>query len=285
MNNLWNALQAETHASLPDHKVNFVRRGEGRPVLMIHGLAASLHDWDDLLPAVAAAGFAAYACDLLGHGESAKPKTASAYTAENAFQHWRRWWEQEAPPRNQILIGHSLGGYMALEYALRFPERLSGLVLINPFYSLAQLSRPLQRFLRYPIKNTDWLERTPYWVFRLLVDLTSLRWEKGNIDHILPEHIRAQSAWDYKRAAPGIYNLPRTIRNLEPELKHIRVPTLLLWGERDQTLDPLSFKHLLDLIPTAKGVSFPRCAHIVHQCHPQQVNEKVLDFLAERKMI
>lgn len=286
MNNLWNALQSETYptSALPDHRVNFIRRGQGQPVLMIHGLAASLHDWDNLLPAVAAAGFAAYACDLLGHGESAKPKTLSLYTAENAFRHWQRWWEKEVPPRNQILIGHSLGGYMALEYALRFPERLSGLVLINPFYSLEQLSQPVQNFLRYPLKNIDWIERTPYWLFRLLVDLTSLRWENGNIDHGLPKHIRAQSARDYKRASPGIYNLPRTIRNLEPELKHIRVPTLLLWGEKDQTLNPLSFKHLLDRIPTAKGISFPRCGHIVHQCHGQQVSEKVLEFLSERKI-
>jgi len=52
------------------HKVNFVSQGKGAPVVMIHGLAASLHDWDFLLPRLTEAGYAGYALDLLGHGDS-----------------------------------------------------------------------------------------------------------------------------------------------------------------------------------------------------------------------
>ena len=52
-------------------KVNYVQHGEGAPVILTHGLAASLHDWDDLLPDMENAGYAGYALDLLGHGERA----------------------------------------------------------------------------------------------------------------------------------------------------------------------------------------------------------------------
>ena len=55
------------------NKINYVQAGEGAPVIMLHGLAASLHDWDALLPALARAGYAGYALDILGHGDSAKP--------------------------------------------------------------------------------------------------------------------------------------------------------------------------------------------------------------------
>ena len=47
---------------------NYVKEGDGPPVILIHGLAASLHDWDDLIPELAANGYSAYAPDLLGHG-------------------------------------------------------------------------------------------------------------------------------------------------------------------------------------------------------------------------
>ncbi len=281
MNNIWSAPHPETHTPSLGEKLNFVHRGQGQPVLMIHGLAASLHDWDDLLPAISEAGFSGYAIDLLGHGESAKPQNLNAYSAENAFWHWVRWWEKIAPPQNQILIGHSLGGYMVLEYALRFPERLRAIVLINPFYSFSQLPRPLQQVLRYPLKNTLLIERTPYWLFRMLIDLTSLKWQSGGFQHVLPEHIRAQTAWDYKRAAPGIYNLPRTIRNLEPELSHLPIPTLVIWGGRDQTLAPHSFPQLVQTLPCAEGFMLAECGHIPHQCHPQQVNAKILEFLSK----
>ena len=283
MNNLWIAHRSETYPPLVGEKLNFVHRGEGQPVLMIHGLAASLHDWDDFLPSISEAGFSGYAIDLLGHGESAKPKNLNAYTAENAFWHWVRWWEKEVPPRGQILIGHSLGGYMVMEYALRFPERLSAIVLINPFYSLSQLPSPVQKVLRYPLKNTILIERIPYWLFRMLIDLTSLRWQNGKLQHELPEHIRAQTAWDYKRASPGIYNLPRTIRNLEPELKHLHIPALVIWGGRDQTLDPQSFPYLVQALPQAEGFMLASCGHIPHQCHPQQVYARILQFLAEKQ--
>ena len=59
-------------------KVNFVQAGEGVPVIMAHGLAASLHDWDELLPELAQNGYAGYALDLLGHGDSASSGDAGA---------------------------------------------------------------------------------------------------------------------------------------------------------------------------------------------------------------
>ena len=67
--------------------VNFTRRGAGAPVIMIHGLAASLHDWDFLIPDLVAAGYEACALDLLGHGESYKPARLEDYNAENVFNY------------------------------------------------------------------------------------------------------------------------------------------------------------------------------------------------------
>ena len=67
---------------------NFVQQGTGTPVVMIHGIAASLHDWDDLIPALSKNGYASYALDLLGHGDSPK-LNSRAYRMEWLYEQYR----------------------------------------------------------------------------------------------------------------------------------------------------------------------------------------------------
>ncbi len=261
--------------------VNSIQQGAGQPVILIHGLAASLHDWDSLVPALAVSGYQACALDLLGHGESRKPDRLEAYTIENVFQHMAAWMESLHLSAPSILVGHSLGGYLALEYALRSPAHVRALVLVNPFYSTRQLSKFLQLVFRRPLMNTTIIEKTPYWLFRIVIDVTSLQF--GNTDdgvHGLPESVRIQTALDYKRAASGIYNIPRTLRDLTPELARIQVPVLVIWGARDKTLAPASFQKLVEALPNGHGKSIPPCGHVVHQCHPERFNREVLEFLS-----
>ena len=104
---------------------------------MIHGLAASLHDWDYLLPELVKAGYAGYALDLLGHGDSPKPDVRG-YQVDWLFDHFLFWLESLHFKQPSVLIGHSVGGYLALEFARRFPGQTRGLILIDPVYSLGQ---------------------------------------------------------------------------------------------------------------------------------------------------
>jgi len=273
--------------------VNFVQQGVGSPVILTHGLAASLHDWDDLLPELASAGYAGYALDLLGHGESHKPKYQNEYTFEAVFDHFSAWLDSlvfaDSPlpaeslnrPAPLILIGHSLGGGLSLQYALRYPERVRALVLVNPFYDIHQLPPILQIAFRRKLINTTLLDRLPYRLFRFFVDMTSVNFYIGNREtHVMPEHIRYQTALDYTRAASGIYNIPRSLPDLTSDLSRIQQPTLLLWGNRDQSLDPRSFPKIRDLLPNVVASNhFPICGHVPHQCHPEQLNPHVMEFL------
>ena len=267
---------------LADHrKVNFVRTGKGTPVILVHGLAASLHDWDDLLPELAASGYAGYALDLLGHGESEKPAKHSEYTVEAVFDHFCNWIEALRMDEPMILVGHSLGGGLSLLYALRYPERVCALVLVNPFYDIGQLPPILQTVFRRQLLNTYLIDRTPYRFFRLLVDMTSFNVYIGNREtHTLPEHIRYQTALDYKRASSGIYNIPRSLPSIALDLSRISQPTLLLWGGRDQTLTPSSFPRLAESLPNVVDTHIlPICGHVPHQCHPGKFNPHVMKFL------
>ena len=157
---------------------NFVHEGHGTPVIMIHGIAASLHDWDDLIPALTQNGYAAYALDLLGHGES--PKLDShAYQMEWVFEHFMNWMRSLHLTEPAIIIGHSLGGHIALEYARRVSAWTRGLILVDPLYSRSQLPLLLQR--SYSSRNLRGVVagRTPIWLFRAFIDLASVAMRRG----------------------------------------------------------------------------------------------------------
>lgn len=184
--------------TLPNgRKVNYVHQGVGLPVVMVHGLAASLHDWDDLMPELAAAGYAGYALDLLGHGESEKPERAHDYSVENAYADFTAWINSLQIKMPMVLVGHSLGGGLSMLYARRNPDRVKALVIVNPFYSMGQLPPILQKMFRHQLINTTLIERTPSKLFfRLFVDVTSFSGYIGNREtHVLPEHIRYQTAF------------------------------------------------------------------------------------------
>jgi pimeloyl-ACP methyl ester carboxylesterase len=259
---------------------NFIRQGEGPPVIMIHGFAASLHDWDDLLPELASSGYASYALDLLGHGDSPKP-ASRAYQMDWLFDHFLDWMNSLHLTEPAVLIGHSLGGYIALEYARRVSAWTRGLVLVNPLYSLRQLPPLLRRTYHRPHLNRFIIERTPKWVFRMIVDMTSMAMGRINGGlHSLPERVRAQTALDYARAAPGIYNVPNTWQDLTPYLPSISFPTLVVWGDRDQTLLPTSFPKLVSVMPRAEGKSMP-AGHALHQSNAVEFNQMVKEFLRD----
>lgn len=259
---------------------NYVQRGIGAPVILIHGLAASLHDWDDLLPELADNGYAAYALDLLGHGDSQKP-ASRVYQVDWMHDHFSAWMISLNLTEPAVLIGHSLGAYVALEYARRFPSLTRGLILVNPFYARSQLHLLLRNAYNFPNASSYAMSRLPAWLFRILVDLSSVAFGHGvGALHSLPEKTRVQTALDYTRTASGVYHIPSLIPDMNEHLHEVNVPTLVVWGDQDKTLAPSSFAHLVSVLPEARGEVLG-AGHVPHQSHTAAFNKLVLQFLEE----
>jgi len=261
---------------------NFVQRGDGPPVVMIHGVAASLHDWDDLIPDLAKNGYASYALDLLGHGDSPKPQSR-AYQIDWVFEHFLNWITSLRLTEPAILIGHSLGGYIALEYARRFSIWTRGLILVSPFYSRLQLPPLLRK--SYSNRNLRGIiaQRIPQWMFRTVVDVTSRAMgHSAGALHSLPEHIREQTALDYTRTAPGVYNIPNVVDDLTDHLSSISLPTLVVWGDHDTTLAPRSFPKLVNTMHRAEGKAI-NAGHVPHQSNAEEFNKIALEFIKKLK--
>lgn len=253
--------------------LNYIETGCGDPVILIHGMAASLYDWQTLAPALAQAGYRAFAVDLLGHGASPKPKKPDLYSFRFVYavlEDWIRSLELESPIH---LIGHSLGGYLSLRYALRHPQFVASLTLINPLYSLKQISPVLRLFHQRPGVGIQVLRLAP-----LSVIEWALSWNAANLEHIAPQ-ARRQIAIDYKRASPHILNITRHLPDLTPDLGRIQPPTLLIWGERDQTLAPKSYPLLASRLPHCIQRSLADGGHQPHIGKAEYVNREILQFL------
>jgi pimeloyl-ACP methyl ester carboxylesterase len=260
--------------------VNFIRQGDGPPVILVHGIAASLHDWDDLIPDLTRSGYASYALDLLGHGDSPKPESP-AYHVDWLYEHFSHWMRSLHLTEPAVLIGHSLGGYIALEYARRVSAWTRGLILVNPLYSRLQLSPFFRRsHTRRNLKGMI-AGNTPKWILRAFVNLASILMDTGSgAAHSLPERVRAQTALDYARTAAGVYNVPNEIGETPDFLRQITAPSLVIWGDRDKTLLASSFPKLVEAMPRANGKFF-RAGHVPHQSNVKEFNETVLEFLHE----
>ena len=103
----------------------------GPPVLLLHGWGASAYTFRFLLPALGAAGYRAVAMDLRGHGLSRGTPGNRSFTLDGLLDDVRELMDAEHM-RQAAVVGHSLGGGLALHLALREPERVSDLVLAAP---------------------------------------------------------------------------------------------------------------------------------------------------------
>jgi pimeloyl-ACP methyl ester carboxylesterase len=254
--------------------LNFIASGNGSPVVLIHGWGASMYDWASLIPDLAMAGYEAFAVDLLGHGDSAKPQDSEYYCRDGIYETFEAWLESLEADPPYILVGHSLGGYLSLLYGLHHQENLRAMVLINPLYSPEQISPIFRWAYQRPDLGVKALElATPQMIDRIL------GWDPTSKEHF-PPHVRLQIAIDYKRASPHILYIPRTISDLTPEIDELNIPSLVIWGDKDRSLNPSSFPELVSTLPQASGKNIRGCGHQPHLGQPETINHLVIDFIS-----
>jgi NAD+ synthase len=256
--------------------LNYVTDGEGPPVILLHGMSASLADWWRLMPLLVSAGYRAIAVDLLGHGDSAKPQNPQQYSIQTVYKALEDWIDELGLDSPFYLVGHSLGGYMSLTYALHHPDRVQAMVLINPLYSLKQLSGALDLLMPLASVGAGLLKAAPQWLVNSFLSYN---------DSFLTK-LDAETRWSYardiKRASPLFLRLPATAEDLTPKLSAITPLTLVLWGMEDRIEKADSFPQLVAGLPNATGKGIEDCGHHPHQGKPELVSRMILDLFAQR---
>lgn len=253
--------------------VKYVGGGNGPPVILVHGIGGSHRHWDSLFPELVKDRYQAYALDLLGHGESAKPESnGSCYHADAVYGHLANWVSMLDLHTAPIFIGHAMGAYLILTYALRNPGKVRGMVLTNPYYTPEQLSLPLRLPLNNPQLSARLLTLAPRWTVASAFSLTQ------SMGGSFPKEVRQRLSEDVKRSDPAVVTFVSTTQDLTPHLKRIRTRTIILWGAKDTLFKPEAYSKLVQILPNAAHYSLPG-GHYLHLTHSRVFNNLVIKYL------
>jgi pimeloyl-ACP methyl ester carboxylesterase len=259
---------AEGYAPVENGRLYYETRGAGPAVVLIHGGNMDRRIWDDQIPALAER-YRVVRYDVRGFGRSSDP--ASPYASEEDL---RRLMDHLALDR-ATLIGLSLGGRIAIDFALAHPQSVRALVLAGPGLSGFDWSDDLsgrRERLRKAIEAKDDDAVIDWW-------LTSDYMKPAMANEALAPKVRAivkENLHSWYREAPETELSPPAAGRL-PE---IRVPTLVVVG----ALDIPDIQRIVDTIaadvPGAEKKVIEGAGHMVNMERPAEFNRLLLDFLA-----
>jgi pimeloyl-ACP methyl ester carboxylesterase len=268
---------------LHGHRVFYRSAGSGPVIVLVHGITSTSATWANVLPYLAEQ-FTVIAPDLLGHGESAKPRgdySLGAYASGVrdlliALGHERA-----------TFVGHSLGGGVAMQLAYQFPEHCDRLVLV----SSGGLGREIGLLLRAATLPGSEL------VLPLLVNdqligvgraVGSLLGRVGLRVHTdLGEVLRGHASLSDGEARSAFLHTLRTI--VDPLGQRVdasdrlylaqAVPFLVMWGERDPIIPVEHARAAHRLVPGSRLEIFPDAGHFPHLDDPLRFVRLLTDFM------
>ena len=263
---------------LDQHILHYYVRGQGPDVLMIHGWASSLRMWERPLHVLAAAGYRAWALDLPGHGQSPSPPFERWYTIPNLTFVVQAFVRQVGLQR-AVIVGHSMGGAIALELADECPQLVRSLVLAAPVVS-GRIGFALHVLFDSPLGNRLLRLSQRHNALARLGELSTfgLSWLGGGLGAAL-----RRDAEDLARTSPqatiGCLNAVIGF-DFTDRLAAIRVPTLVVVGMQDVTLPPSEAMLAAAGIPGARLVKMQGVAHHPMDERPEEFDRSLLKFLS-----
>lgn len=249
--------------------VHYEAYGRGKPVVLLHGWLGSWGCWLGTMEALAPR-YRAYALDFWGFGESDKRRESyeiSDFVAL-ADQFMERLGIQSAP-----LIGHSMGGTVALNLALDRPQRVEKVVVVGSPVD----GRSLNLFLK--LAGYPWIAFLVWnspGLLRLGIKLFA-PWIAANWSEWYQLLMRDLSKMTLESFLWSIHSLHHT--DLRPRLGRLRMPVLGIYGQGDKIVDPRQAS-LFDRVAGAQVEMLARSRHFPMLDEPDRFHSILLDFLA-----
>jgi len=280
------AIRTEDRTRIGGREVAYTVAGRGDPLLLVHGLGSTRQTWQGILDALAET-HTVIAPDLPGHGESDPP--AGDYSL-GAFAVELRNLLISLGLRSATIIGHSLGGGIAMQFAYQFPDRTDRLALIGSGGLGPQLS-PMLRAATLPGANAviAVLARFPQaFTRRFLGYLTRIvpgvlaRPDAGSVAEDLHRLTDAGKRHSFVRTARNVIDWRgQTVSATETLALLTDLPVLLAWGADDRVIPPYHHRAVAGLLTGPHLAEIAGAGHFVHISAPDQITAAVLKFLAD----
>jgi pimeloyl-ACP methyl ester carboxylesterase len=258
--------------------------GSGPPLVLIHGIGDSSATWDTVLPALARRHLV-IAPDLLGHGRSDKPRADYSVAA---YANGVRDLLGVLGISRATLVGHSLGGGVAMQFAYQFPERTERLVLVGSGGAGLSVS-PVLRAMTLPgaIAALQWLRMpTARWQLGMVMNL--LRLLDTDLGQDAPDLLRTVDALPDATARSAFIRTLRSVVDWRGQVVTMLdrcyltrgMPTLLVWGSRDAVVPPEHGRRAHEAMPGSRLEIFEGAGHFPFHTDPARFVTALEDFLA-----
>ncbi len=245
--------------------------GEGLPLLMLHGMGGSVRWWDGVAPALAQ-NFKPVALDFAGHGDSGwRPdgKYGLDVYTENveSARHCLGW-------SKFVLVGHSMGGRVALEYAAKYPNRL---IALGAFDFLSEIDSTSEgRFMRARSRSQPYYQDKAELLkhFRLQPKGTLLsETELAALGTHMVKKTPQGWTWRFDWRAFGSNYPP-----VWPTLAKISVPSLVMRGGHSEVMPKKDFDRVLKELRGARGVQLDNAYHHTPLDEPEKTARAIVEF-------
>jgi len=271
---------------LHGHRFCYRRSGSGPLLVLLHGIAGSSATWDDVIPLLDER-HDVIAPDLLGHGDSCK---ARGDYSLGAYANGIRDLFGALGCEHGTIIGHSLGGGVAMQFAYQFPERCERLVLVSSG-GLGREIHPLLRAAALPGAEAvlPWLGMAGQRSIGALTHAFGRLGLRAGTD--LEEIWRsfgslhdADARQAFLHTVRGIIDLGgQRVSATDKLYLAAEVPTLIIWGERDPLIPVRHAHEAHERIPGSRLEIFSGAGHFPYRDDPQRFASVVLDFVATTK--
>jgi pimeloyl-ACP methyl ester carboxylesterase len=269
--------------TIDGRRVNLIELGSGPPVVFIHGLSGSWQNWLEQLP-VFARDRRVIAFDLPGFGASQMPPEKITIRGYGRFVDALL---DELGVSSAAVVGNSMGGFIGIELAIRFPQRVERLVLVSAaglsieylrneraLAVLGALENRLAAYSGWLASRSDALARRPG-ARRMIFGIVAHRPDRLP-GPLVAEQVRGSGKPGFLPALDALTDYP-----IRDRLGEIACPTLIVWGTEDRLVPARDADEFARLIPNSRKVVWPQTGHVAMLERPQAFNALVQAFLAE----
>ncbi|RTL22945.1 MAG: alpha/beta fold hydrolase [Burkholderiales bacterium] len=253
----------------------YMKYGQGEPVLIVHGIGGHKEDWTGLVQALAPTR-TAYAVDMIGFGASGK--TAPAINITLQAEALKALMDQQGL-KKASLVGNSLGAWVVVTFATRYPDRVERLVLSDAAGLKVTLSGPPP--VNFAPETVDEMQK-------LLQTVLASPWAQGRefAEKALAGFKASGEKETLAKLFAGFADKGSADKPLDDLLPQVKAPTLVVWGAKDGLFPaPLADMVVGGLTGAAGGASkvlIQNASHFPQLDNPAEFNAAVLQFLGRR---
>ncbi|MEQ8973862.1 MAG: alpha/beta fold hydrolase [Coleofasciculus sp. C1-SOL-03] len=248
------------------------------PVLLLHGLPSQSYSWSALMPDLAEKGFRAIAPDWIGAGFSAKPdRREFAYTPDAFIKALAEFIQHLQIERFYLVVQGFLGS-VGLQYALRYPDQIERLAILNtPVSSATQLPWKIKQ-LGLPFIG-DMLTQDPLLVDRTLEGGSGYRVSDKDLDVYRRPFLSSSDAGRSLLMTVKNLQLKSSMAEIEAGFRNWNQPTLILWGIKDPWLPLVQVQEFAKMLQNVELVELEEAGHYPQDHWSENVSNNLLLFL------